>query len=157
VLEQIEEVSIDLWLAYKNIVKELMPSAEVVADRFHVMKQINQELDEQRRAEKKAVNELKNEKDQAEKEAKLEVLKHSKYSLLKNEEELTETQKIKLEEIKKTFPKLKDMHELKEEFRMIYETSKNATEGMLDLSEWLAKSANMFTKSCTNVESRNKT
>ena len=39
-LEQIEEVSIDLWLSYKNLVKELMPSAEVVADRFHVMKQI---------------------------------------------------------------------------------------------------------------------
>ena len=53
VLEQIEEVSIDLWLPYKNLVKELMPSAEVVADRFHVMKQINQELDEQRKAEKR--------------------------------------------------------------------------------------------------------
>jgi transposase len=151
VLESIEEVSIDLWSAYKNLVKELMPSAEVVADRFHVMKQINQELDEQRRAEKKAVNELKNEKDQAEKEAKLEVLKQSKYSLLKNEEELTENQKIKLEEIKKTFPKLKEMHELKEEFRTIYETSKKATEGLLDLSEWLAKSANMFTKSCQTI------
>ena len=49
VLEQIEEVSPELWLTYKNLVKELMPSAEVVADRFHVMKQINQELDQQRR------------------------------------------------------------------------------------------------------------
>ena len=27
VLEQIEEVSIDLWLTYKNLVKELIPSA----------------------------------------------------------------------------------------------------------------------------------
>ncbi|GBL10365.1 hypothetical protein MSj_01853 [Microcystis aeruginosa Sj] len=52
VLEEIKEVSIALWLSYKNLVKELMPSAEVVADRFHVMKQINQELDEQRSAEK---------------------------------------------------------------------------------------------------------
>ena len=59
VLEQIEEVSIDLWLPYKNLVKELMPSAEVVADRFHVMKQINQELDEQRRAEKRALSDRK--------------------------------------------------------------------------------------------------
>jgi transposase len=151
VLEKIEEVSIDLWSAYKNLVRELMPSAEVVADRFHVMKQISQELDKQRRAEKKAANELKSKKNQAEKEAKLEVLKQSKYSLLKNEEELTENQKNKLEEIKKTFPKLKEMHELKEEFRTIYETSKNGTEGMLDLSEWLAKSANMFTKSCQTI------
>jgi transposase len=87
-----------------------------------------------------------------EKEAKLEVLKQSKYSLLKNEEELTENQKIKLEEIKKTFPKLEEIHELKEEFRTIYETSKKVTEGMLDLSEWLAKSANMFTKSCQTIQ-----
>jgi transposase len=151
VLEQIEEVSIDLWLAYKNLVKELMPSAEVVADRFHVMKQVNQELDEQRRAEKKAVNALKDKENEAEKEAKLEVLKQSKYSLLKNEEELTENQKNKLEEIKKTFPNLKEMHELKEEFRKIYETSKNAIEGMLSLSDWLAKSVSLFPNSCQTI------
>jgi hypothetical protein len=42
------------------------------------MKQINQELDEQRRAEKRAVEAQKNKKQKAEKEAKLEVLKGSK-------------------------------------------------------------------------------
>jgi len=151
VLEQIEEVSIDLWLPYKNLVKELMPSAEVVADRFHVMKQINQELDEQRRAEKRAVEAQKNKKQKAEKEAKLEVLKRSKYSLLKNEEDLTEPQKIKLEAIKEKFPSLKKMQELKEEFRKIYETSENPTEGMLSISEWLAKSSSVFTKSCQTI------
>lgn len=151
VLEQIEEVSIDLWLSYKNLVKELMPSAEVVADRFHVMKQINQELDEQRRAEKRAVEAQKNKKQKAEKEAKLEVLKRSKYSLLKNEEDLTETQKIKLEAIKENFQNLKKMQELKEEFRKIYETSENPTEGMLSISEWLAKSSSVFTKSCQTI------
>jgi transposase len=31
----IEEVSIDLWSASKNLVQDLMPNAEVVADRFH--------------------------------------------------------------------------------------------------------------------------
>ncbi|ARI79580.1 hypothetical protein BH695_0299 [Microcystis aeruginosa PCC 7806SL] len=151
VLEQIEEVSIDLWLPYKNLVKELMPSAEVVADRFHVMKQINQELDEQRKAEKRAVEAQRNKKQKAEKEAKLEVLKRSKYSLLKNEEDLTETQKIKLEAIKENFPNLKKMQELKEEFRKIYETSENPTEGMLSISEWFAKSSSVFTKSCQTI------
>jgi transposase len=47
VLAQIEEVSIYLWSAYKKLVKELMLLAEVVADIFHVMKQINKELNEQ--------------------------------------------------------------------------------------------------------------
>lgn len=45
VLEQIQEVSIDLWSPYKSLVEELMPNANVTADRFHVMKQVNDELD----------------------------------------------------------------------------------------------------------------
>jgi transposase len=151
VLAKIEEVSIDLWEAYKNLGKELMPSAEIVADRFHVMKQINKELNEQRIAEKKAVNGLKRKKDQAEKKAKLEILSQSKYSLLKNEKDLTEKEKIKLEEIKKTFPILKEMHELKEEFRRIYEVFKNALEGMLALQDWWEKSQNVFRKSCQTI------
>ncbi|MHC5826140.1 MAG: ISL3 family transposase, partial [Nostoc sp.] len=54
VLEKIEEVSIDLWSPYKSLVEELMPNANVTADRFHVMKQVNDELDAMRKAEKRA-------------------------------------------------------------------------------------------------------
>ena len=68
-------------------------------------------------AEKTTGSVQKNKKQKAEKEAKLEVLKRSKYSLLKNEEDLTEPQKIKLEAIKEKLTNLKKMHELKEEFR----------------------------------------
>ena len=32
VLEQIEEVSIDLWQGYKNLVTKIMPNAQVVAE-----------------------------------------------------------------------------------------------------------------------------
>ncbi|BBD70428.1 transposase [Nostoc commune NIES-4072] len=57
-LEQIKEVSIDLWRGYKNLVLELMPNAQVVADRFHVMTQINKELDTQRKREKRNIEDL---------------------------------------------------------------------------------------------------
>ena len=55
VLGDIEEVSIDLWKGYKSLVTEIMPKAQVVADRFHVMVQINKELDMQRKKEKRTV------------------------------------------------------------------------------------------------------
>ena len=42
ILNQIEEVSIDLWKPYKILVQQLMPNTDVVADRFHVMKQVNE-------------------------------------------------------------------------------------------------------------------
>ncbi len=38
-----------------------------------------------------------------------------------------------------------------EEFRKIYETSENPTEGLLSISEWLAKSSSVFTKSCQTI------
>jgi transposase len=34
VLSQIEEVSIDLWIGYKNVAEKLMPQAQIVGDRF---------------------------------------------------------------------------------------------------------------------------
>ena len=62
VLQSIEYVSIDLWKPYKSLVRKLMPNAEVVADRFHVMKQVNEELDEQRKAQKREVKKEKSKK-----------------------------------------------------------------------------------------------
>jgi transposase len=97
VLSQIKEVSIDLCGNYRGLIKRVLPNAEIVADRFHVMKQVNQELNQARNAERKAVNALK---DEAQKEALQAILKHSKYAILKPEERLTEKQKLKLEAVK---------------------------------------------------------
>ena len=44
ILNQITEVSIDLSGNYKCLVKKMMPNADVVADRFHVMQLVNREL-----------------------------------------------------------------------------------------------------------------
>ena len=49
VLSQIVEVSIDFWQPYKKVAKKLIPQAEIVADSFHVMKQVTDELDTQRK------------------------------------------------------------------------------------------------------------
>nr|WP_229496844.1 ISL3 family transposase [Nostoc mirabile] len=101
VLDQIEEVSIDLWQGYKNLVTELIPNAQVVADRFHVMTQINQELDTQRKKEKRNIEEsikkAKSVSKKAEYEQILEGLNKSKYPLLKNEDSLNEEQMHKLD------------------------------------------------------------
>jgi transposase len=90
--EKIEEVSIDLWKGYKTIVKKLMPNVQVVADRFHVMVQVNKELDTQRKREIREVIDLTKtstfSKKAAEYQEILEGINDSKYSLLKNEENL---------------------------------------------------------------------
>ncbi|MHC5833930.1 MAG: transposase, partial [Nostoc sp.] len=76
-----------------SLVEELMPNANVTADRFHVMKQVNDELDAMRKAEKRAAMSLE---DKSEKDRILEGLNKSKYSFIKNEDSLNEKQKEKL-------------------------------------------------------------
>ncbi len=49
------------------MVEELIPNAQVVADRFHVMKQINEELDARRKKEKRQIEKLKDKKEREQK------------------------------------------------------------------------------------------
>ncbi len=43
---------------YKSLVEKLIPNVEVVADRFHVMNQVQKELDNSRKQAKKEVNKM---------------------------------------------------------------------------------------------------
>lgn len=143
VLEQIEEVSIDLWKPYTTLVEELMPFAQVVADRFHVMKQVNEELDKQRKQQRAAAQS----KNQSEKPGILAGLTKSKYALLKNESSLNEQQLLKLEQVKLVSPVLGKMHELKEEFRSIFEQKTDWLTGLFNLGTWLASAEKYFPES----------
>jgi transposase len=155
VLEQIEEVSIDLWKGYRNVVRDLMPNAQVVADRFHVMAQINKELDAQRKREKRQVEDLikkaESSEEKADQEKVLEGLKKSKYVLLKNESDLNEEQKAKLVQLKDVSPTLKSMHELKEEIRRVFEQANNWLVGLWKLGRWLSGAKTYFPDSQNTI------
>ncbi len=109
VLEQMVEVSMDFWSPYKSLVQELMPNANITADRFHVMKQVNDELDAMRKSEKKAAMSLDN---KSERDQILAGLNKSKYSLIANEDSLNEQQKERLNNVQKVSPILAKMHAL---------------------------------------------
>lgn len=155
VLEKIEEVSIDLWQGYKNLVTEFMPNAQVVADRFHVMLQINKELDAQRKKEIRSTDDLikkaKPGEDKSENKIIFSSLKNSKYPLLKNEDNLTDDQVLKLLEVKKVSPTLKEMHELKEKFRKIFNQTDHWYTGVFKLGMWLSKAQKYFPHSYNTI------
>lgn len=140
VLEQIEEVSIDFCIGYKNLVTELMPEAQVVADRFHVMVQINKELYTQRKKERRNTQELikkaKTSKEKFRQEQILEGLNKSKYVLLKNESDLNEEQKNKLIQVKAVSNSLKLMHELKEKLRKVFNQTNDWYTAVFKLGIW---------------------
>jgi transposase len=148
VLNQIEEVSIDLWKPYKSLIQEMIPNAQIVADRFHVMKQINQELDERRRQEKRAVVKIKNRK---KREAKLAGLTHTKYPLLKKKENLNDEEKVKIHLLQKVAPELGEMYKNKEAIRDIFESHITSDEALYKFLEWTETAYKFFPKSCRTI------
>src|SRR5690606_17918642 len=87
--EQIEAVAMDMWQVYVNSVDAHVPDAEVVHDRFHIAKHLNEAVDQVRRAEHKT---LMKEKD--------ETLQGTRYLWLYNLENLSEQKRVEFEQLK---------------------------------------------------------
>lgn len=105
--------------------EEVFPFAKIVFDRFHVMKPVNEELNLIRK--------------------QVQVTdRGSKFILLKNGEDLTEEEQIKLNDMKRRSKRLRSAYEWKEEFREIYETSTTVEEGKNRLEEWLRKAQSVY-------------
>jgi transposase len=110
----IKTVSMDMWGPYRSVVEEKLSHADVVADRFHVMKNLNECLNTCRKA-------VQNELDKDTRK----LLKDSKWVLLKNKSDLDEDSLNKLESFYQISEKLKEAHILKEYVRDIFESSEN--------------------------------
>lgn len=150
VLEQIAEVSMDLSGNYRGLVKKQMPNAQIVADRFHVMQQVNPELNQVRNRELRA-NQSQPESDIQASITKL--LKTSKYALLKPEANLTHKQQQILEQVKQVSPLLAQMHGQKEALRHVFESATDWDNGMEQLAEWIVSAEPTFrtsTQTLTN-------
>jgi transposase len=149
VLVQVQEVSIDLSGNYRGLIQKVMPNAVIVADRFHVMQLISRELNS---ARNQVIKASATELDKAEKDHIQSSLKLSKYALLKPEESLSETQKLKLEAVKQVSPLLAQMHQQKETLRAIFEQTQTAMDAVFEISDWLEDAKETFPKSVKTIE-----
>ena len=110
-LANLREVTIDMWDAYAEAVKEVFgDSAIVTIDRFHVMKNFQERLNEARRQIQNALP----------KEA-AKRLKGSRWLWLTNQINLTAEQRAELEQLKREFPQLAELSEHREGLRKIFE------------------------------------
>ncbi len=85
----IKFVCSDMWKAYLKVIKKKIPQACHILDRFHIVAMLNKAVDEVRRTEAK----------QLKADGYEDILKHTKYCFLKNEENLTEKQSLKLDDV----------------------------------------------------------
>jgi transposase len=107
---QVQAVAMDMWPAYAKAATDQAPQAEIVHDRFHVSKHLNEAVDHVRRSEHQAL-----------KQAGDERLTGSKQLWLYNPENLNEDQWLKFEPLRKLELKTARAWALKEQFRWFWE------------------------------------
>jgi len=103
----IKDVSCDMSPAFIKGVREQLPEAQITFDKFHVLKIINEAVDKVRRSESQT----------------MPILKGSRYVLLKNEQNLSASQKTKRESLSKLNLKSMRALHIREGFQAIYHAS----------------------------------
>jgi transposase len=123
--ERVEEVSVDLWGGFPKVVQEVFPNAQLVFDRFHVMKPVNKELNKIRKQTEMTVQ-------------------GSRFLLLKNRIDLNSEDLIKLDKILNHSKRLRTAYELKEEFREIFAADNTVAEGKKKLLQWIGNARTVY-------------
>ena len=109
--QSIRFVCSDMWQPYLNVVAEQLKEAVHVLDRFHIMKKMNEAIDEVRRSEARRMEE----------DGYEPVLKHSRWCLLKRPENRTEKETVKLSELLQYNLQSVRSHLLREDFQRFWE------------------------------------
>jgi transposase len=128
-LAQLEEVTTDMWEGYVNAAQEVFgPALRVTIDRFHVVKNFQEQLTQARREIQRGLG-----KDEAKE------LKGTRWLWQKNPENLTVEERQQLAQLKERFPRLKGLVEQRESLRAIFEdrSIQDAASGASRLRAWM--------------------
>ena len=120
--EAVAEVCIDMSPAFITGAAESLPNAQITFDKFHLVKLINQAVDEVRRAEQRSRGELKN----------------SRYLWLKNPRNLSARQRTQLDNLATANPKTGRAYRIRLAFQELYLQPANNAEAFLKKWYWWA-------------------
>jgi transposase len=106
----LQVIGMDMWAAYAKLVKEYAPQAQILFDRFHIVKHLNEAVEQVRRSEMRRLA-------QKEKVA----FKRSRWLLLKNPWNLSDDQKERLSTLVRWNTPIVRAYYLKEAFQMFWD------------------------------------
>ena len=118
----------DMWQPYLSVLAEQAGAAIHVLDRFHIMKQLGQAIDEVRAGESRRMKQ----------EGYEPLLKHSRWCLLKRPENLTDRQTVKLRELLKYNLRSVRAYLHREDFQRFWEYQSPVWAGKF-LDEWCSR------------------
>ncbi len=126
-LAKISFASMDMWDPYIKAIKESCPNVELIFDKFHVVKKVNEALDKIRKKEFASASddERKN-------------MKHKRYIILHRENNLNAEQKEELNSLIKSNEELHKAYLLKEQVLSIFEdTTSTFEEIKTRMQQWI--------------------
>jgi len=126
-LSSLDTVAIDLWATYRDAVHEVFSHVTIVADRFHVVQQVNETIHEIRRTLQREANDEDTQK----------TLKGLRYILIKDQSKLTESERTRLETLKHTHPTLFQVSDLRQTLHDWYETDTTPSDAQKGLDAWI--------------------
>jgi transposase len=132
---QVSHVSADGADWISSVVEKHCPNAVRCADPFHVVKWATEALDEVRRQAWNTARGAVTQRRAGRARGQAKALKHARYALWKNPENLTTNQQAKLAWIAKTDPRLHRAYLLKEGLRVIF--SLDPVEAPAALQKWI--------------------
>lgn len=127
--ERITTVCTDLWEGYINAVQEVLPTALLVIDRFHVARHARDGVDALRRQE---VKRLKTELPKA----AADELKRTLWPFRKRSTALDEEEQARLDGLLAHSPQLRTAYILREELTAIFDTARSKKDGLRRLQFW---------------------
>jgi len=122
---RIKAVAMDMAAGYTAWVREKLPEAAIVYDHFHLVKLMNEKLDNIRR---RTMADLEQHQSKA--------LKKKRWLLLKGEEKLDDDDKAKLDELRAIYEELGTASILKETLRNIYRFAQDHVAAELEFNNW---------------------
>jgi transposase len=102
----------DMWKNYLDVIAEKAPQALNILDRFHIVQHLGKAINRIR------IDEVRQLKEEGYDET---LLKHTKYCFLKNPENLTEKQELKLDDVLQYRLKSVRAYQLKESFQLFWD------------------------------------
>jgi transposase len=107
-IDRIQMVCMDMCAAFADAVRKALPQAEIVCDRFHLVKMLNKKLDQLRIGLYKSLN-----------EAKQERFKSIRFLLFKDRRELLKSERRLVKEYLQHSNEMKEIYWLTQSFRRI--------------------------------------
>jgi len=107
---KIEVVVMDMWRPYRLAVEAVLPNAQIVVDKFHIVRMANQALEQVRKDLRESLTDKKR-----------RTLKRDRFILLHRKRDLSDKDEFILSTWAENFPLLGQAYELKEEFFDIWD------------------------------------